>query len=136
MSCLFLSACDQGQAQEEQVQAVIDGDTVLLDAKWSPYELEWKVRIKGVDTPEKGKFAKCSSERVLAKVATIELQKLLKNSGNKILLSHVSHDKYGGRILAEVYLPDGRKVSDILISKGVAKPYHGRGPKPNWCHGL
>lgn len=52
------------------------------------------------------------------------------------MLRIVSHDwdKYGGRILGVVYLPDGRVLQSVLIGEGWAMPWNGHGqqPKPPW----
>lgn len=44
---------------------------------------------------------------------------------------NVKWDKYGGRILAEVHV-DGRSLADMLIERGLARPYHG-GKRDGWC---
>ena len=40
-------------------------------------------------------------------------------------------DKYGGRVLGDLYLDTGESVSDILIHGGWARPYHGE-KKKGW----
>jgi len=47
------------------VKQVIDGDTVAVDASadFPPELSRLKVRLRGVDTPGIGRFAKCRSER-------------------------------------------------------------------------
>ena len=54
------------------VVRVVDGDTVAVDASADmPPELaELKVRLRDVDTPEKGWRAKCEEERVAGQAAT------------------------------------------------------------------
>ena len=117
----------------ETVTRVVDGDTVLLAADWSPYDLEWKVRILGIDTPEKGHLAHCEREQKLSKKAQALTESLLGESLMRVRLKSVKHDKYGGRLDAEVILADGRSLGDELIKSGLARPYTGDGPKPNWC---
>ena len=82
---------------------ITDGDTIKLDvSKESPLikKLGLSVRIKGIDTPEKGSKAKCDKENVLGQQATKFTNDLV---GNKeLLLSEVKNDKYGGRIVANV----------------------------------
>lgn len=34
-------------------------------------------------------------------------------------------DKFGGRVLGDLYLENGQSISDILIDEGWARPYHG-----------
>ena len=54
------------------VVRVVDGDTVAVDASADlPPELAGlSVRLRGVDTPEKGGRAKCTSERQAGQAAT------------------------------------------------------------------
>ena len=40
-------------------------------------------------------------------------------------------DKYGGRILSNVYL-DGYLYADMIINEQLARPYDG-GKKEGWC---
>lgn len=120
----------------ETVARVIDGDTFTLSAKWSPYPLVWQVRVLGIDTPEKGHLAKCAEEAALSKRASDFTANMIAGSGGKVLLTDVSHDKYGGRLDARVSVKVGGKSADLatlLIAGGYARPYSGEGPKPDWC---
>ena len=137
---------------------VYDGDTFTIDGEeWSPFpNLTWKVRIRGIDTPEKR--SKCVSERKLAERAKRLAVYLLSESeksrlhsalaelnddpnrtalrkrkpGYTVWLTAVEHDKYGGRFDAVVTLADGSSLGDKLISSGLARPYFG-GKKVPWC---
>jgi micrococcal nuclease len=117
----------------ETVARVIDGDTFLIAANWSPYPLDWRIRVIGIDTPEKGYLAKCDREREKSAEATALATSLIEESLGRVRLKQVQHDKYGGRLDAEVILADGRSLGAELIKAGVARPYNGSGPKPNWC---
>lgn len=124
-----------GQNQtSEVVTKVIDGDTLAIDAKWSPYGLSWKVRVRGIDTPEQGTRAKCSVEKNRAARAKALVQQAIASSNSRIRLQNVEHDKYGGRIVADVYLSDGSSLADRLLAAKLAKRYNGSGPKPVWCY--
>jgi endonuclease YncB( thermonuclease family) len=123
-------------APPETVARVIDGDTFVLAAKWSPYPLSWQVRILDIDTPEKGHLAKCPAEAEASKKASAFTTDLIARSGSKVRLSDVSHDKYGGRLDAHVTITIANKRADLgnlLIVAGLARPYTGQGPKPDWC---
>lgn len=50
--------------------------------------------------------------------------------GVKVALTSVKPDKYGGRMLAVVTLPDGSDLVSGLIAEGWAAPWNGRGVKP------
>lgn len=114
-----------------KVTRVIDGDTVEVDAKFFPVELgAIEIRIRGVDTPEKGSLAKCASEAALAAKATDFAKSTL--LGKTIIASSVGQDKYGGRVVAVVTV-DGKVYGDMLISQGLAKPYFGK-TKQSWCN--
>ena len=111
---------------------ITDGDTIKLDvSKESPLikKLGLSVRIKGIDTPEKGSKAKCNKENALAQQATKFTTDLV---GNKeLLLSQVENDKYGGRIVASVKV-GGVDIAQELLKRGLARVYNGE-KKKSWC---
>lgn len=125
------TAADTGA---EIVTSVRDGDTVSIKAEWSPYKhLNWGVRVRGIDTGETSHLAKCQQELAMGQNAKAATRKLITESKNLIMLEDIDHDKYGGRFVANVILKDGSSLGDRLIQLGLAKPYTGKGPKPNWC---
>ena len=114
------------------VVRVVDGDTVAVDASADmPPELsKLKVRLLGVDTPEKGGRAKCVSERMAGQAATAFTRSTIAGSRTVII-----HDpfwgKWGGRVIAEIIV-DGRSLSNALIAEGHGRPYDG-GRRQPWC---
>ena len=52
--------------------------------------------------------------------------------GTVVDLQNIKDDKYLGRINANVIMPDGRDVGQILIDSGVGRPYRG-GKRAGWC---
>ena len=132
---LFLLA-SPAHAQEQmyiyKALKITDGDTIKLDvSKESPLvkKLGLSVRIKGIDTPEKGSKAKCDKENILGQQATVFTTYLI---GNKeLLLSQVQNDKYGGRIVATVKV-GGVDIAQELLKKGLARVYNGE-KKKSWC---
>lgn len=50
--------------------------------------------------------------------------------GLRVRLDSVKDDKYGGRFLARITLPDGRDLATTLITGQWAAEWNGRGPKP------
>ena len=111
-----------------QVSDIIDGDTykVLIN------NIKFKVRIIGVDTPESSNNYKTRSDSKkegrdvdeiikLGKLATNFVHFYL-NRGDSIKLElDVQHfDRYN-RILAYVYLMDGRMINEILVREGYAQ---------------
>lgn len=87
----------------------IDGDSI------------WSARILGINSPEintdAGKAAKAYAEKICA-------------PGTRVTVLSHNLDKYGGRFLASLTLPDGTDYAAAMITAGHAKPYNGKGPKP------
>jgi len=79
------------------------------------------VRIYGIDAPE--------LITVEGQIALAFLQNVLPIGSSTILTSH-GWDKYGGRIDGQITLRDGRDLAGLMIEKGMAKPWSGKGPKP------
>lgn len=130
---LLFPAVSQAQSLYDfRVIRVLDGDTVEIDAPFLPIELKQvlKLRIIEVDTPEKGSLAKCQKEAELALAATRFTQRVVASS-TKHQIKLVSWDKYGGRVLGDLYL-DGKSLKDMLLKTGHARPYDG-GKKASWC---
>lgn len=115
----------------------VDGDTFKVDAREIKDELlklNYSIRIKGIDTPEKGWRAKCKKEAILGEMASEFTKKALKEAEAKklpIAINNVEHDKYGGRLLADVYI-NGKLLASELIEAGLARKYHGE-KKASWC---
>ena len=112
---------------------VIDGDTVEIEANFLPAPLKpsLKLRIYGIDTPEKKSRAKCDLEAELSKKATAFTQKVINESISKKIKIR-KWDKYGGRVLGDIIL-DGKSLEALLLNEGLAKPYDG-GKKSSWCN--
>ena len=110
---------------EGEVAFVIDGDTIVLQSGE-------KVRYLGIDAPEMahdGQPADCFANE--AKQANAELV-----LGKKVRLEYGANvaDRYG-RLLAFVYLPDGRCVNSELVKSGHASLYKQGGglmPRPSF----
>ena len=112
---------------------VIDGDTVEIEANFLPPPLKpsLKLRIYGIDTPEKKSRAKCDLEAELSEKATAFTQKVINESISKKIKIR-KWDKYGGRVLGDIIL-DGKSLELLLLNEGLAKPYDG-GKKLSWCN--
>jgi endonuclease YncB( thermonuclease family) len=86
------------------------------------------IRILGIDTPEiRGA---CTEEKELALEGREVANNLFRNA-EKIEFRGYKWDKYGGRILTEVYLDD-QNYAELLMMAGLARPYYG-GTKTSWC---
>jgi len=106
-----------------------DGDTCYVTAKTLPIPLQrMSVRILGIDTPEiRGD---CPEEKALA-LRGREFANVAFNGAETIEFLNLKWDKYGGRVLADVWL-DGVDYAALLIEAGLARPYDG-GKKEGWC---
>jgi len=107
---------------------VLDGDTVDVDIDlgFGVCLKDERVRIMGIDTPESR-----TSDRVedlFGEAAKARLKELMKDGG-KLITTENKHgeDMKGkfGRILGDFRVPDGRKVTDIMIEEGHCVPYFG-----------
>ena len=114
------------------VVRVVDGDTVKVDAGADlPPELaSLSVRLRGVDTPEKGRRAKCDIERQAGRAATAFTRDAIERAGN-ILVRDPKWGKWGGRVIADLLL-DGSSLSSALLAAGHARRYDG-GRRKGWC---
>lgn len=116
-----------------KVTRIIDGDTVEIEAPYLPNELKkvLKVRILGVDTPEKGERAKCSKENMDSLKAKLFTEQEISNA-KTIKLELKGWDKYGGRVLGDFILDDVR-LSKKMIDAGYAVAYDGGKKTKDWC---
>lgn len=88
-----------------RVSFVVDGDTLILTD-------DTRLRLWGVDAPEKGEKG--------ADQATFFLDDLVDQK--QITYTILDNDKYG-RIVARIFLKDGRDVNRLLIESGFTKEY-------------
>ena len=132
---LALCACAPALAADYvwPVLRVVDGDTVAADASADlPPELaRLSVRLRGVDTPEKGGRAKCESEREAGQAATTFTTTKVAEA-QLILVRDPKWGKWGGRVVADLML-DGSSLSEELIAAGHGRPYSG-GRRGSWCN--
>lgn len=120
---------------------VYDGDTVsmIMDLSESYDENEklaqnnivvpFKIalRLDGIDTPEiTAGVDRLPEEKIAATVARDYLKSLVMGYANVIIHSW---DKYGGRVLGDIILSNGKLASKTLIAKGYGRPYHGEKKK-------
>jgi micrococcal nuclease len=112
---------------------VTDGDTVVFEAPFMPAPLkpQLSIRVLGVDTPEKAPRAQCKKEELAAVAASAFTKKTIAEA-KSIQIELKQHDKYGGRVLGDVFV-DGKRLSQLLIDNGHARPYYGE-KKESWCN--
>ncbi len=99
------------------VTRVYDGDTIVVSLNGK----EEKVRLLGIDTPEKkGPYTKEEPMSREASRRTAELA--LKKMVILVYGGETLRDRYK-RLLAYVILPDGRTLNEILLKEGLAEAF-------------
>ena len=121
-----------GVTYDTTIVRAVDGDTIVVAAPYLPAPLkpELGVRIFGVDTPEKGFRAKCTSEKVRGEQASVCVKDLIAATKKQQVVLY-DWDKFGGRVLGDIIL-DGMSLRDLLIKNGFAREYFGEA-KQSWC---
>ena len=124
------AAAERVGPYDVEVVDVYDGDTFTARVRiWLGQVVEVKVRIDGLDTPERAQRAKCEAERAAAERARAMLAGLL--AAGPVVIDDVRYGKFAGRVLARV-TAGGRDVAQALIAAGLARPYAG-GHREGWC---
>lgn len=128
MLVLLLFGCPQKSAPNNYVvKRISDGDTLVAsDAAGK----DIKVRFACVDAPEVAhtnaeKNSKASGLKNQFKwgvQAQQRTQKLVKEGGNRVVLTVTDTDRYG-RQVSEVRLPNGTFVQEVLTREGLAMVY-------------
>jgi endonuclease YncB( thermonuclease family) len=112
-----------------EVLRVLDGDTFEARVNlWPGLEITTRVRLRGIDAPEMK--ARCGEERIKAEAARDALRNLLDQG--EVSISHVTLDKYGGRVLASASTQATPDISEALLNAGAVRPYSG-GRREGWC---
>lgn len=128
-ACLLAAASAlSAERVDVEVLRVTDGDTVRVAL---PDGRELPVRLQGYDTPEVGQHAECLAEEMLGQVATRILRTTLE-SHPLTLATEWETDRWG-RLLARGLVSGEVDLAEIMIDTGLALPYDGQGPRPDWC---
>jgi len=125
---VFLSACSAGlhDYNDILVTRAIDGDTIELADRE-------RVRLVGIDTPESRYNAKLARDMkssgqdaatiiAMGKKASDFTKMLAEGKRVRLEFDIERRDRYG-RLLAYVYLPDGRMLNAELLREGYAQVY-------------
>lgn len=129
--------------QQMLVLRVIDGDTVYgyIDTSDPIVAIRAKLRLEGIDAPERGYRARCPAEAAKADQAKAFLQQILtraiKSRGRSLARAcHLRQGKYALRRLGRLEIRIARKwidVSALLLKNGFAIPSKGRRDRAAWC---
>jgi len=103
------------------VVPVLDGDTISVMHNGQAE----KVRLHGIDCPEKGQAYGTRAKHAIADLA-FRKEVMVKTHG---------HDKYK-RTLADVLLPDGTTVNHTLVKEGMCSWYRKYAPGDTVLEGL
>lgn len=125
---LAFSACAAptpaaGQQSAGSEWRIVDGDTMEHRGSRITY------RPANFDTPEVAHRAECDAERAAGERATAAVQALFNDAERIDVRSTGRLDRYG-RTVAFISI-DGRDLGDILIERGIARPWRGR--REQWC---
>jgi micrococcal nuclease len=92
------------------VDRVLDGDSIILtDGQ--------HVRLIGINAPETGKDG--TPDEPLSRLARSELERLVADKTVMLAVDRQTHDHYG-RLLAHIWLADGRNVQQEMLLQGLA----------------
>jgi micrococcal nuclease len=111
-----------------------DGDTITFDLPGIHpfFGKKAKIRIQGIDTPERKPKDHSPCEKEWARTAQKLVEAELKSAQRIDLTELAGLDKYG-RILSSVVY-DGKNLSQILLKNHLAVPYVGKKKtKVDWC---
>ncbi len=115
--CLSFGLFPRSALSDERVRVtgVIDGDTIIIAGGQ-------RIRYLGIDTPEKGKEG---PPEFLAQEAYLFNRNLVLNKEVRLKYGPERRDNFD-RVLAYVFLENGRLVNRELVKQGLAKVfYHG-----------
>ena len=114
-----------------RVERVIDGDTLKVTATiWLDQELTILVRLSGIDAPEMR--SRNPHNRARAWQAYKALYRMTYQ--RRITLRNIRRGKYAGRVIADLYLPDGTNVAKHMLKINLAVPYGRKFIARQICH--
>lgn len=100
---------------------VVEGDMLFCENR--------PVSIAGFDAPSALESeAKCSQEAALGQEARNRVNQLL----SQTTWSMSDADPAGDLARVQLFI-DNTDLRDIMIREGLAKPWDGQGPRPDWC---
>ena len=108
-----------------RVVRVVDGDTIVAEVHRDlgfngTATYQQKLRLNRINAPAvKSAAGKAAAARVSALTA-----------GVVVSIDTVGAYKYGDEWMAEVTLPDGQNLSDVLVHEALAVYWDGTGPRP------
>ncbi len=119
-----------------EVSSVYDGDTIKVNVPGWPalFGSELGIRLRGIDTPEI-RGSGCVEEYIRAIAAREFVKSWVAGCGWVVRVSEMSRGKYF-RVVGSVSCAVGGRgmgIGSLLVSKGLAVEYDGKGARENWC---
>ena len=114
-----------------KVVSVYDGDTFKALVPIGDAFLKLAIRVNGIDSPEvraRRNNALAPLEKQAALAVRDRVAELLDQQ--ETVICPLAWDKYGGRLLADCWLPSGESLSEWLLQRGLVKAYHGARKQP------
>lgn len=103
------------------INEVVDGDTFHITFLYNDQPLSIKLRLFCADTPEH--HSKNDKEKEAAQYVLLYVKELIEHKYFKCYLKR--WDKYGGRIIGDLYLDKNQSLSELLVNLKYAKVYEG-----------
>jgi endonuclease YncB( thermonuclease family) len=99
---------------------VYDGDTITVGTVVNNKGVQYRIRMRGIDTPE------IRTKNLEEKEAGYRARDFLAKHclGRVVTIENVTNDKFGGRYLGEVFCDD-LNLSYLMIMNGHARAYDG-----------
>ena len=119
----------QGEYTPVRVYNVIDGDSIKVLYKYGKRFHKISIRVNGIDTPEikKGSDLEKEAGAVVGKIVRDLVRDKL------IIVKFIKWDKYGGREVADVFLPGtNQNLCEYLLDNKLGHPYTGKKNKDLW----
>ena len=111
------------QVIQAQITSVTDGDTVEVRA-FGAQQSNYRVRLIGIDTPEKYAAPECGTAGATANMRRMALDR--QGHGRRVVLTtdptQATFDRYG-RLLAYVRTSGGKQLNIAQVAAGWAKVY-------------
>jgi endonuclease YncB( thermonuclease family) len=102
---------------------VIDGDTIQDLGTGVRY------RLANIDAPETGAQARCAIERIAGECAGRVAHNMVRSAKRVEVRRTFRHDRFGRRVA--FVLVDGADLGELLMARGLARPWRGR--RVRWC---
>ena len=119
---LFLLPQAELKTKNGEAISVKDGDTLIIKDKRNKL---YKVRLSDIDAPEIGQSFGRPAKRLLEDLV---LDKIVR-------VNYTQVDKYG-RLIGEVFLPDGKILNEEVIKAGLAWHYRVKNPHSTFLEKL